>query len=507
MKIKNFTYSICNFLDHETDRVLLVKGAWGIGKTYCIESILNENQEHYKFIRVSLFGISNIHDLSRVVSENLVNKFIHQNTNQAVKMVLSVPFISNFIPKQVPTIDQIKIGDSFSKFVVFFDDIERTSIRMQEFFGYVDRMKSSSGFKIIIAMNDNRIKDNEIREIKEKVTDKELRLTDTLEYVIDDIFKQDAEFALGIFKNLKIVNIRVIIKSYQVMSQILSMTHNLNTENLSRLKASCLCLSAKYFSSEDVDESILKSISQFDAGFIFNSIINAYLDSQIVNKDLIARHNNYLVKSQVDNNNNEMFKKIVSLFEMTFQDNSKEIISLSNEFIRQPSLNERQLVYIINLLISLDQKIPLEELIDIWIYDKENYSAWFINELMDMFKDSSSHNILGKYLHREKEHVTEDNSSNKNNSYLIHLYLSQCIMSKFYFFEDELSAFSRDDWLDFVNDTATMDIFIKLQGDILDFISNEKGSYLKQALKHMMSIPIQKLRLVRIFGKDIEKME
>ncbi|WP_161987221.1 hypothetical protein [Vibrio panuliri] len=165
----------------------------GVGKTFHIEQCLEENKEKYKYIKVSLFGLDNIEDLSRAVSESLINNYISPSISKFGKTVASVPFISKFIPKELPSLDEISMENSFTKFVIFFDDIERMTLDLQMFFGYVDRLKNTSPFKMVIALNDKQLKDKKIWELKEKITDREVRIKDTLDNIIDKIFQEDKE--------------------------------------------------------------------------------------------------------------------------------------------------------------------------------------------------------------------------------------------------------------------------------------------------------------------------
>ncbi|OLQ94218.1 P-loop NTPase fold protein [Vibrio panuliri] len=175
MNTDKFKSSFLGFLDEPTENVLLVKGQWGVGKTFHIEQCLEENKEKYKYIKVSLFGLDNIEDLSRAVSESLINNYISPSISKFGKTVASVPFISKFIPKELPSLDEISMENSFTKFVIFFDDIERMTLDLQMFFGYVDRLKNTSPFKMVIALNDKQLKDKKIWELKEKITDREVR--------------------------------------------------------------------------------------------------------------------------------------------------------------------------------------------------------------------------------------------------------------------------------------------------------------------------------------------
>ncbi|CAI2311960.1 P-loop NTPase fold protein [Vibrio parahaemolyticus] len=506
MNIEEFRTSFRNYLLDENENVLLVKGQWGIGKTYYIDSSLEEYKEHYKYIKVSLFGLDSIDELSRAVSESLINNFISPAVSKLGKAVASVPFITKFIPKELPSLDSITIDNSITRFVIFFDDIERMTLSLQEFFGYVDRLKNSSPFKIVIALNDKQLKDQEIWKLKEKVTDRELRLKYTLEHVIGNIFSQDSELALSIFRQLKVVNLRVIIKSSVVMGLFVNKSEGLDSENLTRLKVSCLCLSAKYYASEDFDDSRLENVSQYDSHFLFNSLINSYLDSQVITDELFNNKNRYIVNKQIDNDNNEAFKSIVEMFESTFSDNSQEILRLSSEFIERRSLNESQIIFIINIIHKLGGFIS-NETIEHW-FNVETKSQWLVDDLLNVFKSGDTYNTILQYKEQKNMEAQDDNidiSADETSSFIAS-YLLQSSNSNLKYFEDDLSVYSKDDWINYISTHDPIKLFRRLQDGIFEFIREDKGENLKQALTELSMEPIQKMRLVNIFGTRINNI-
>ncbi|GAB2648961.1 P-loop NTPase fold protein [Vibrio panuliri] len=506
MNTDKFKSSFLGFLDEPTENVLLVKGQWGVGKTFHIEQCLEENKEKYKYIKVSLFGLDNIEDLSRAVSESLINNYISPSISKFGKTVASVPFISKFIPKELPSLDEISMENSFTKFVIFFDDIERMTLDLQMFFGYVDRLKNTSPFKMVIALNDKQLKDKKIWELKEKITDREVRIKDTLDNIIDKIFQEDKELATTVFSQLKVVNLRVIIKASHVMNVFVDKAEGLTNENLQRLKVSCLCLSSKYYSSEDFDDNRLDEYRRYDKHFLLNGLINSYLDSQIFNDDFFQQKISSIINFQITNDNNEKFEEIMKLFESTFEDNSDKIISLSHEFILGSSLNESQLTFIVSMLVKLGENIP-KSAVESWI-GEDKKSDFFINDLINILNDGEVRDIVINYHNSlEKDEPVEANDIALDETCsLISGCLFQALHSRFAFVEDDLSVYSKDDWMQYIKSNNPIEVFRRIQDEIVEFLSDEKGSALKEALSDLSESPIQKMRLINVFGNKIESI-
>lgn len=502
--MERFDTAFDNFLDQSDEKVLLVKGQWGIGKTHSIERGLDRNSSEYTSVTVSLFGLSDLNDLSRSVSESILNKYVPKKGTDFFKMVTSVPLISKFIPQKLPLLDKINIKYSLENFIVFFDDIERTSIDIKDFFGYVDQIKNASPFKVIIALNDNQISDPDIWKVKEKVVDKELRVVNTLDSMVEEIFQTQTELPLAIFRRLKVVNLRVIIKSKQVMNLFCEKAQLLNEDNVSRLKSSCLCLSAKYYSSEDFDSSRLENVSSFDKHFSLNSTIESYLDSQTFDEEVIESKISYLVSQQVEKDNNEKFKEIVELFEGSFDDNSEQIIDLSQKFITENISNERQLAFIINMLNKLGVTLTCEDVEKLFEGEYKR-SQWFVRDILDIFSSGDVYEFIkSSYVEKKEESEPEETTAIDETNSLITSILYQASHSNLSFFEADLSIYSPEDWVAFIEMTSPVSLLSQIQDGILEFIEKEEGANLRTALSILMEKPIQNMRLGRIFGKNTE---
>ncbi|MEZ9187686.1 P-loop NTPase fold protein [Vibrio splendidus] len=86
MSVANTRKKIEKFLLSEIPEVLVIKGDWGVGKTFTwkkfFQEIREENHialEHYSY--VSLFGIESLHELKRSMALSKVNTKIALSSN------------------------------------------------------------------------------------------------------------------------------------------------------------------------------------------------------------------------------------------------------------------------------------------------------------------------------------------------------------------------------------------------------------------------------------------
>lgn len=156
-----------------TDHAIMINGEWGSGKTYFwnnkvknkIESI-DINGKRYKTIYMSLYGISNLDDISKKI-------FIEMNPtlNKSVKKILDTRHMS-YIPEYVKT--GIDMANSFgfmqtndkvdySKFfdvddkVLCFDDLERANVDVIDVLGYINNFVEHDHIKTIIICNEKEL--------------------------------------------------------------------------------------------------------------------------------------------------------------------------------------------------------------------------------------------------------------------------------------------------------------------------------------------------------------
>tara|TARA_Y100001963_G_C6587958_1_gene356625 strand:- start:35 stop:625 length:591 start_codon:yes stop_codon:yes gene_type:complete len=112
--------------------------------------------------------------------------------------------------------------------LICFDDIERHSsaIELQDFFGYVEKLKTTKSAQIILLLNRDQLESDVYRKYKEKVIDFELLFKPSAEEVFDIAFPEPiAEAAYDVLKkqcsNLKINNIRILMKIARSVEQLL----------------------------------------------------------------------------------------------------------------------------------------------------------------------------------------------------------------------------------------------------------------------------------------------
>ena len=203
-----------------TDYAIMINGEWGSGKTYFWNNKIRNkietmqlNGKRYKTIYMSLYGISNLEEISKkifiettqLMDKNL-KKYMDNNGQLTIPEYAKTGLdMANFFGV-TQNGDKIDYKDFFSTEdkVLCFDDLERANVDVIDILGYINNFVEHDHIKTIIICNEKelstKLKSSNL-EMKTfiatylldkegsliKKTDKPMveRIQDTIEYVFD----------------------------------------------------------------------------------------------------------------------------------------------------------------------------------------------------------------------------------------------------------------------------------------------------------------------------------
>lgn len=243
--------SIKDFIKQEqTSYAVLINGAWGSGKTHFWENnlikeieeipIIQENSDDtYKHVYISLYGLSNVDEVRKKLllnlylykskeEENKFNPFKNEKVIKVGSIVLSglkdaKLFGVSANSFKLETTDIQKLIN-LSDVVFCFDDLERSSIPINELLGYINELVEHGNAKVIIIANEEAIDEKEkYKKIKEKVVGRTLLYkpdhTVVVEQIVNSMKNQDCKKMLQ-----------------ENMTLIEKLFHSSNTNNIRILK-------------------------------------------------------------------------------------------------------------------------------------------------------------------------------------------------------------------------------------------------------------------------------
>ena len=156
-----------------TDHAVMINGEWGSGKTYFWNNKVRSkietteiNGKKYRTIYMSLYGISNLDDISKKIFMEM-----NPNLNKSIKKILDARHMSS-IPEYVKNgidmansfgIMQPNEKMDFTKFfdmddkVLCFDDLERANVDVIDVLGYINNFVEHDHIKTIIICNEKEL--------------------------------------------------------------------------------------------------------------------------------------------------------------------------------------------------------------------------------------------------------------------------------------------------------------------------------------------------------------
>ena len=156
-----------------TDYAIMINGEWGSGKTYFwnnkirnkIES-LQLNGKQYTTIYMSLYGISNLEDISKkifiettqLMDKNLKRYMMSNNQTTIPEYAKTGLDMANFfgVTQNGDRIDYGKFFSTDDK-VLCFDDLERANVDVIDILGYINNFVEHDHIKTIIICNEKEL--------------------------------------------------------------------------------------------------------------------------------------------------------------------------------------------------------------------------------------------------------------------------------------------------------------------------------------------------------------
>lgn len=222
-------YINCN----QVTGALLLTGPWGCGKSYLIKEIareLNENKQAAIAV-ISLFGLDSVSAINKRVKDEYTSfklgsmgRSIKKITKQVkilakdslavaeaaasgnVGLSAASKGLSSLLSYDILNFLEIQntIGkkENERKFVIVFDDLERSNISQKELLGTINEFVENKQVKTIIVADESKITDknetdNRYKEYKEKLISRTLHMTADYDKLIESLLTAYPETSKG----------------------------------------------------------------------------------------------------------------------------------------------------------------------------------------------------------------------------------------------------------------------------------------------------------------------
>ena len=188
---------------------LLLTGEWGCGKTYLVDNNLKESLKGtHVIIRVSLFGISTIEELHKEIKSRWISEKggLFRSAIDASKLGNKLKSVTDLIPNNtikevagtllsINPIDYINVENSIEgkKVVLVLDDLERSELSTSEKLGVINEYCENKHFNVIIIADEEKLKDDSYKDIKEKVVQRTIHHTPDYKSVVCSIIEAEKD--------------------------------------------------------------------------------------------------------------------------------------------------------------------------------------------------------------------------------------------------------------------------------------------------------------------------
>ncbi|MCU8008856.1 MULTISPECIES: hypothetical protein [unclassified Shewanella] len=412
--MENFEENVVAFLKHKEKKVLVIKGKWGVGKTFKWNEIVNKHFSSLGFSNysyVSLFGLDGLKELqsgvfynAHAISSDSKSATIKSNLKKIGNIAKSIPQISKYA-NAISVIENSLVDD----YLICIDDLERKSKKfsMSTLLGYVSNLSESSHCKIVLIFNDDTLNDEDKKEIdlyREKVIDLELKYSPNPANNIDVEFRNHIcrDLICDIFKSEGLNNIRIIkhIKwnvdalmnfiasseeavRHDLLTTIVILTYVHHEPSISIRANEIERVFSFSLKNEDVDKNLQRRISSL--GYIYyadhEAEIIKYIEDGWMDEALFIENISRLNKRQIDRNVSSRLTEVWGFYNNNFLSTSNDVIRGLEGFLSEHlnSISVRELHPILDTLMELKED-----------FDK----SYWIDKFVTLNLDSDSPDLL-----------------------------------------------------------------------------------------------------------------
>lgn len=181
---------------------VMIRGSWGIGKTFLIRKILEEQfPEGKEYIYVSLYGISKPEEIDTAILAAMYPMLESKAAKLGGRLINAAA--KHFKVDGVLTLSDIVSRSTTAAYI--FDDVERASMSADVIFGYINHFVEHAGCRVVLVANEAELeKSDGYRTKREKLVGQTLEA------------KSAAEGALSAFlEDVQDVETRTYLRSVQ----------------------------------------------------------------------------------------------------------------------------------------------------------------------------------------------------------------------------------------------------------------------------------------------------
>lgn len=148
---------------------VMLKGAWGSGKTWFIKKYIADHPPAQKHLYLSLYGVSNTREIDDEIAMLLHPVWNHKFTKVAAKVAKALLRVGLKLDldgdgksdvslnSSIPDIDINQLLKNAEQLILVFDDLERCEMPLAQVMGYINHFVEHGGCRVILLANEDEI--------------------------------------------------------------------------------------------------------------------------------------------------------------------------------------------------------------------------------------------------------------------------------------------------------------------------------------------------------------
>lgn len=384
---------------------IMINGGWGGGKTWYISKFCEDlKYNKLSIFNISLYGLNNVNQIDDEIFKQahplLSNKgvvFAGALTKAALKATVRLDLDGDKkddvnLSLSIPSMDFKKIAKDPTKNILIFDDLERTSIPLNELMGYINHFVERNGCKVVLIANENEIKntDEKYIKIKEKligvtfcfrsnISDAYYDLISSIENpILKSYFEEFKEGFMDVYFKSNCTNFRLFknfIMDFERFFDILDLKikqHNKTIEKLLYIyfvfffetKQNGLCTygDSMFYSSDETKLTVSELNAKYQTPLFvdmllssdtWTSLMNNEVDAEKINKEISASKFYY----------NPVAPEWVKLWSFNFL-NDDEFLNMRDIVLNQLKTEEFTNANVIRHVVGLMLELSKNSLLD-----------------------------------------------------------------------------------------------------------------------------------------------
>lgn len=191
---------------------VLLKGKWGVGKTWFLKEIMaslhNPDHQVKTHLYVSLYGVASFEEIENEFFRQLHPVLSSKGMALAgkigkglLKTVLKIDLNDDgksdaSVSSQIPDINLPDYLSNTEGLILVFDDLERASMDLENLLGYINYFVEHQGYKVVIVANEDELGNKEktsdvsYKRIKEKLIGKTFEIQPRLDLAANNFIKE-----------------------------------------------------------------------------------------------------------------------------------------------------------------------------------------------------------------------------------------------------------------------------------------------------------------------------